>query len=89
MNLFAGKGDIVTYSYPKNGHDHEKVLAAQVLELGKAYEVDHTTVYSSSSSLYLVDFPTLVVYRIIFEDYKVDEGQARRREIHSEVENNN
>lgn len=56
MNINAGRGTQVRFVRPGAGWSHDQEQA-QKLIVGKVYTVHHTDVHSSSTSLYLIEFP--------------------------------
>jgi len=69
MNIYARKGHRVVF-LGYNGYPSELAHAKTLLSVGSVYTVDHTNVYSSSTSVKLVEFPKELFNSVMFEDHK-------------------
>lgn len=59
MNIYANRGSsvLVTKETAHNGYDYHKEDVEKYLEIGKLYTVHKTIVHSSSTEVYLMEFP--------------------------------
>lgn len=59
MNIYANRGSsvLVTKETAHNGYDHDKKDVEDNLQIGKLYTVHKTIVHSSSTEVYLMEFP--------------------------------
>ena len=58
MDIYAASGSKIIMDYPEAGwpHDQLKIKNLGLVE-GQTYTVDHTEVHSSSTTLFLVEYP--------------------------------
>lgn len=71
MNIYAKCGDtvLVTKETAHNGYDSDKEKVEQYLQIGKLYTISETDVHSSSTTVYLKEFPDLSWNSVNFIDY--------------------
>ena len=67
MNIYAKNGDKVRF-LNRNGHDWQLKEAAEIMNEGQIYTVDHTDVHGWSTDLYLQEFPGRNFNSVMFED---------------------
>jgi len=70
MDIHSKEGDVVLYNFPFNGYEGDQATAAKYLSEGNTYTVDHTIVYSSSTDVFLKEFPDIAFNSVMFSDYK-------------------
>ena len=70
MHIFALKGFkvVVTEFSAKNGFGYDSVQVGKFLEIGKEYTVEKTEVHSSSTNVWLQEFPDIIFNASNFED---------------------
>lgn len=77
-----------TFAHPDYGYpyqqEHCKVLG---LEVGKSYEMHKIEVGSSSSTVYLKDFPGKYFNSVLFEYYEVIDGVEYDVDVYSRFYN--
>lgn len=70
MNIYAARGDKVSFAHPKNGYGHDQDKAARHLVKGQTYTIDHTEVHSWHTDVFLQEFPNVSFNSVLFEDAK-------------------
>jgi hypothetical protein len=69
MNIYAAPGSNVIFYNPRAGYRHDQeTLAKHGLVVGGVYTVKETVVHSSSTELYLVEFPGVCFNSVNFCD---------------------
>ncbi len=77
MNIYAKLGDKVMLSYPEAGWPlDQKMLTECGLVKGGVYTVYHTDVFSSSTDVYLLEFPKVRFNSVNFSDARPVEKNA-------------
>lgn len=61
---------IARFIHPNSGHSYDKKICADLLELGKEYEVSSVDMYRFHTNIYLKDFPKAHFNSVNFEFYK-------------------
>jgi len=69
MSIYSEEDDLVVYKYPNNGYDHDQQTARKYLNIDQVYTVDFTDVHSSSTDVYLKDFPNVSFNSVQFAPY--------------------
>ncbi len=74
MNIYALPGSkvVVTEKSIKNGYTSDKEYIKKHCEIGKVYTVVSMVVHSSTSAVYLKEFPNIAFNSVMFEDYGSD-----------------
>lgn len=68
MNIHAQEGDKVIFAYPDNGWEWQKEHALKYLTINTEYTIDFTDVHSSSTDIYLKEFPEVKFNSVQFRD---------------------
>ncbi len=69
MNIYAKRGDKVILSFPESGWPlDQKMLTEGGLVKDGVYTIDHTDVFSSSTNVYLLEFPGVRFNSVNFSD---------------------
>lgn len=84
MNIWALEGHKVTISEKSanSGYKFDSDRVKQLCKIGEIYTVDETIVNSSSTSVYLKEFPAICFNSVNFED--VDIQTEDKDELHSD-----
>ena len=71
MNIYADRGNtvLVTKETAHNGYDDDKKQVEKHLQIGKLYTIRKTEVHSSSTTVYLQEFPNMTWNSVNFIDY--------------------
>ncbi len=71
MNIYANKGSLVlvTKETAHNGYDSQKKDVEEYLQIGKLYTIHKTIVHSSSTEIFLDEFPDKSWNSVNFIDY--------------------
>lgn len=89
MNIYAPTGTLVTIteSSAKNGYIPDKQQIEKHCKIGEVYQVSRTVVHSSSSEVYLKEFPGVGFNTVNFETHICPENIANNTFIHIETGN--
>ena len=69
MNIDEAKeGNLVKFSYPKNGYEHHQEKAAQYLTAGEVYTIYEVVIDSWHTDVYLKEFPGVAFNSVMFSD---------------------
>lgn len=68
MNIFAIEGHKVKIDTFKAGYDYQKEIMMKLFDKDKVYTVDKTIVHSSSTDVYLKEFPNTHFNSVFFKD---------------------
>lgn len=68
MNIYALNGHKVKCSTFEAGYDFEIQIVKKYLKIGAIYTVSRTDVHSSSTTVYLHEFPNISFNSVFFED---------------------
>lgn len=72
MNIHASKGDRVVFTHPSAGYSGDVKTAAEYLVLGETYTVKRCVIRSSSTTVYLEEFPGIGFNSTHFEDADIE-----------------
>lgn len=76
MNIYVKKGTKIKYSNPNAGYETDKKEAMKYLKVGNVYTVEHTSVNSWITYVYLKEIPTRPFNSVIFEE--VNNGKSKK-----------
>lgn len=68
MNINSLKGTKVIFAFPKAGYESQIKMARTHLILNKIYTVESTEVHSSSTDVYLKEFPNISFNSCLFKE---------------------
>jgi hypothetical protein len=87
MNIYAPSGTLVmvTDTSAKNGYTSDEQQIEKHCKIGDVYHVTRTIVHSSSSEVYLKEFPGIAFNTVNFETHICPENIANKTFIHIET----
>lgn len=68
MNIYALNGHKVKCFTFEAGHDFQKELVKKHLKIGDTYTIERTDVHSSTTVVFLQEFPNICFNSVFFED---------------------
>ena len=71
MDIHSPRGTKVVYVRPNAGYDAERERAQRYLTLGQTYTVEFTKVHSSSTDVYLQEFPGVFFNSVHFDEAEI------------------
>lgn len=81
MNIFAIEGHKVRCFTFTAGYEYDRQWAKEYLEIGGSYTVDHTIIHSSSTDVYLKEFPHINFNSVFFEDVVEQSSEDNMKHI--------
>lgn len=74
---------VAVYSHPNNGYESDRKMCKDAgLVVGKEYEMSHISVGSSSSEVYLMEFPNKHFNSVHFDYYEYHQGMKYEVDVY-------